>query len=212
MRAVVHILAALVSAAALAPAAHAAVVWDETLAGDLSNLGSSPTFVALASGANQILGTTGAPLGIVDADYFTVVVPAGHSLTSLTLLPGTMPVDDIVGFLGLQAGTQVTAVLDPAPLLGWLHYTSANVGPNLLPLLGTAPGAIGFSGPLGPGAYAFWVQDFDFGTAPYGIELGVTAAVPEPLPATALLAGLATLGLLARRSSGLVRRPAAVPS
>jgi hypothetical protein len=190
----------LAAAAALAPMVQAAVVWDESLAGDLSNLGSAPTSVAIANGSNQILGTTGAPDFNLDADYFSVIVPAGHALTSLTLLPGTMPVDDIVAFLGIQAGDKVTAVFDPAPLLGWIHYSSSNVGTNLLPVMGTAPGAIGFIGPLGPGQYSFWVQDYDFGVSVYGIELTVAAAVPEPQSVTMLTAGLIAVGLMLRRA------------
>lgn len=188
-------------AATLLPAAHAAVVWDESVSGDFSNTGSSPDFVAVAGGSNQILGTTGASAAGVDLDYFTITVPAGWQLTGLTFLPSTATADGGLGFLGIQAGTQVTT-FGAAALLGWTHYSPADIGINMLPFIGAAAGSIGFSGALGAGSYAFWIQDFDFGTSVYAIDLTL-APVPEPAPAAGLLAGLLALGLV--RTAGRIR-------
>jgi hypothetical protein len=169
---------------------HAVVAYNEAVSGDLSSVGTSPTFVALVAGANQVLGTTGNPGTGTDRDYFTVTVPAGSLLTALTVLSGTSPLG--LAFLGVQGGSQVTVSPtggSPAGLLGWTHYAAADVGVNVLPRVGTGPGATGFTGALPAGSYAFWVQDFNPGASTYNLELTV-AAVPETSTAVSLLAGL----------------------
>jgi hypothetical protein len=193
-------------AAALAVVAstsgHAVVAYNEAVSGDLSGAGASPTFVALVSGSNQVLGTTGNPGTGTDRDYFTVTVPAGSLLSALTVLSGTAPLG--LAFLGVQGGSQVTVSPtggSPAGLLGWTHYAAADVGVNVLPRVGTGAGATGFTGALPAGSYAFWIQDFNAGASTYNIDLTVTA-VPEMATAASLLLGL---GLLALRRQ---RRPA----
>lgn len=175
---------------------HAVVAYNEAVSGDLSGVGTSPTFVALVAGSNQVLGATGNPGPGTDRDYFSVTVPAGSVLSALTVLSGTAPLG--LAFLGIQAGSQVTVLPtagSPAGLLGWTHYAVADVGVNVLPRIGTGVGASGFSGALPAGSYAFWIQDFNPGSSTYNLELTV-AAVPETSTAAALLLGL---GLLAWR-------------
>ena len=53
--------------------AHAGVIYNEAISGDLANSGLTPTGVTVTLGSNQILGTTGG----TDRDYFTFSVPAG---------------------------------------------------------------------------------------------------------------------------------------
>ena len=177
------------------PNAFAAVVWNEATAGDLSNSGTSPTFIALAAGSNQILGTTGAGAAGVDRDYFSFTLPAGGKLLSLTVLPGTGVLGN-VSFIGVQSGPQVTVLptsASAAGLLGWTHYGAADVGTNILPRIGIASnGSTGFSAPLGAGTYSFWIQEFGSGSASYGFDLSV-ALVPEPAAAALMLAGLAVV-------------------
>jgi hypothetical protein len=190
---------ALMSATAILVAttgAQAAVAWDESTQGDLSNVGASPTFVALSTGANQILGTTGNQGTGTDRDMFRVTVPAGFQLTSLQVLTSTTPLN--LGFLGIQSGSQITSTSSSAALAGWTHYTVADRGTNVLPRVGTGAGAIGFTGALGAGNYAFWIQDFDAGVSPYGFELTL-AAVPEPSTAAVMLLGLVGIAGLRRR-------------
>lgn len=180
---------------------HAAVLYDESVSSDFSGSGLSPTFLALASGSNLIKGSTGNPGTGTDRDYFSIVVPTGFQLAHLTLLPGTSVIGNST-FLGVQAGPLVTVAptaTSASGLLGAMHYTSAQVGTDILPWLGTPfAGSTGFTSPLAAGTYAFWVQDFGAGTIPYAFDFAV-AAVPEPEAYALMLAGLGFLMLVARR-------------
>jgi hypothetical protein len=195
----------LVLTAATVPFAAHAITYNEASNGDLSNVGTSPTFIGLTSGANQVIGTTGNPGTGTDRDYFTVTIGPGQQLTSLKVLAGTVPLG--LAFLGLQAGNQVTVSPtsgSAAGLLGWAHYATADVGNNILPRMGTGAGASGFVGSLPAGNYSFWIQDFNAGASTYALELTV-AAVPEPAAALSLLAGLAAL-LAIKRARHTQRR------
>ena len=177
--------------ALLAPGAWAATVYDEAVSGDLSGAGASPTFVAVAAGANIVTGSTGRQNGVVDRDYLRITVPVGMQLSAITPLAGTSVVGGGAAFIGLEAGTQVTTpVTGPATtLLGWHHYVVANIGNNILPAIGGGAGAIGFTGALGAGDYSVWIQETGIGTAPYVMEFSLTAAVPEPASGLLLLLG-----------------------
>ncbi|MEO8629146.1 MAG: PEP-CTERM sorting domain-containing protein [Betaproteobacteria bacterium] len=187
---------------------HAAVVYDESVSSDLSNDGLAPTSVSIAAGSNQILGTSGDPGTGVDRDYFTVTIPTGFALAQLVLLPGTTIVG-AVSFLGLESGNQVTLdanAFSAAGLLGWTHYSSADIATDLLPAMSIPRSrSDGFQVPLGAGSYAFWVQEFDVGTANYGLDLKVVA-IPEPSSMAMMLAALAiAAGGLRRRKDGRSR-------
>src|SRR5262245_15406434 len=69
--------------------AHAAMLWDEGVNGDLSNSGLAPTLLTLSPGSNEIVGTTGDGGQGVDRDYFTFTLAPGQSLTSIRLLGNT---------------------------------------------------------------------------------------------------------------------------
>ena len=181
-------------------AAHASTIYNEPVSGDLSNNGLAPTLLTVSPGLNDVFGTTGRGASGVDRDYFTFTVAPGQSLSAITVLPGTQPLGTLaVSFIGVQAGPQVTvstAATDATGLLGWDHYSAADAGTNILPLIGTAGlGSTGFTGPLPSGTYSFWVQDFNTGTVPYGFEFAVTpsAVTPEPSTFTLMLSGLALL-------------------
>jgi hypothetical protein len=174
--------------------AQSAVVYDESIDGDLSNFGLNPTVVHLGLGSNLILGTTGFGATEVDRDYFSIVVPFGAMLNSLTVLPGTSEGGD-VSFIGVQVGAQVTVATDASSadgLLGWVHYGPGVVNRDILPRIGRGDGATGFTGSLGHGTYSFWVQDFN--SANYHYDLTLTAAaVPEPEIYASLAVGLVFL-------------------
>ena len=196
------LLCAVLCASALS-GAQAATAWDESVSGDLANVGTSPTAVVLVAGSNIVSGTTGrSAAGVVDRDYFSFTLPAGWQLDTLTMLPGTTFLGPSgLGFIGVQAGTQVT--VNPtggsaAGLLGWWHYNANDMGTDILPSIGASPGASGFIGSLPAGSYAFWIQETTTGSAAYRFDFGVSA-VPEASTAMLLMAGLAGLAFLRRR-------------
>ena len=188
---------------------HAAVSYDESVSGDLSGNGLAPSFLSVALGSNEVRGITGNPGSNlpgsgIDRDYFAITVPIGYQLSQLTLLSGTVVFGNST-FFGVQSGTAVT-VAPNAPnangLLGAMHYTNAQVGTNILPVLGTPfAGSTGFAPPMAAGNYAFWVQELGPVATPYAFDLMVTAAVPEPESYALLLAGMGIIVLAARRST-----------
>ncbi len=193
-----HLLIAATISLVAVPAAHAVTAWDESVSGDLSNLGASPTTVSLVPGSNLITGSTGrSTAGIVDRDYFSFTLPAGSQLDTLTLLPGTAFLGpSMLGFIGVQAGNQVTVNPEgggPEPLLGWHLYYENDLNQDILPSIGAGLGAIGFTGALTAGTYSFWIQETTVGRAPYAFDFSVSA-VPEAASALLMLTGLAGIG------------------
>lgn len=180
------------AALALSQGANADVIRNEAVDGDLSNSGLAPTLLSFHGGSNQILGSTGDGGSGVDRDYFTFTLAAGQTLTGINLL-GNTTVSGSFSFIGIQAGPQVT--VDPSgaggqALLGWTHYSTNDIGSNLLTTI--SPG-----GPLSAGTYSVWVQDTG-GPVTYGFDFQVA---PVPLPAAAWLLTSAMLGL-----GGIARR------
>lgn len=131
----------------------------ETALGDFSDDPAAPTDLGtLEIGTVTIEATQeGDPREI---DYLTFVVPEGAELTEITLADFVAASGNLA-FLGIEAGGQVTT--DPfAPsaetLLGGITYGATQIGQGLLDDIGALNGAIGFDGPLGPGAYAIWLN------------------------------------------------------
>ncbi len=190
-------------------AAQAATVWNEAVNGDFSNLGASPSLLALAPGSNLVMGTTGRVNGVVDRDYFRFTLPPGQQLDTLTVMPGTVALGlSALSFIAVQAGTQVTVNPtggSPAGLLGYWHFGENDIGFDILGVMSVSQGAIGFNSPLPAGDYAFWIQDTGNGTATYHLDFGVSA-VPEAASAALWLAGLAVLAL-PRHQRAAVQRP-----
>jgi hypothetical protein len=72
--------------------AHGALGYDESVSGDLSNSGLTPTAVSVGLGSNPILGSTGNHTGTgIDLDYFSITVPSGAALSSLSILRSKPP-------------------------------------------------------------------------------------------------------------------------
>jgi hypothetical protein len=185
-----------------------ATIYNESSQGDLSNSGLTPTLLPISLGSNTLTGTTGrdATAGI-DRDYFTIVIPTGLQLTSMIEQPGTT-VGGATSFIGLQAGSQVTVATnatDATGLLGWFHYGST---PNadILPLIATPnQGSSGFTPPLGPGTYSFWIQDFNLGVFNYGFNMVLAqattpSAAPEPGSYLLAITGLGVVIASAKRA------------
>jgi hypothetical protein len=173
----------------------AAVIYNEAVTGDLSNSGLTPTLVTLASGSNDILGVTGRDTSnVVDRDYLAFTIPAGLTISSITVLSGTT-VGGPFAFIGMQAGNQVTLPTNTqtaAGLLGWDHYNPGEIGQDILGTMSVpAEGSSGFSTPLAAGTYALWIQDFSPGSFNYGFSFAVTpgSTIPEPATDISVMSG-----------------------
>jgi PEP-CTERM motif len=190
--------------------ASAGVLWNEAVNGDLSGNGLSPTPLgALTNSSNQIFGSTGrfgpSVATDTDRDYFLVSVPSGLTLNEIKVLPDTTAGGPLgIAFIGLEAGPQVTVPIQPATaagLLGWFHYGPADIGNDILQFMSIpnfmGSGNTGFTRPLGPGNYAFWVQDTGLTTIPF--NYGLEFVMPEPGTIAMLLIGLAGLGFNFRK-------------
>jgi hypothetical protein len=186
-------LVATVALGSIAFTAHGSTLWDESVSGDLSSNGLSPTSLAAGLGSNIVLGTAGAPQGSdIDRDYFSFTVPDGALLSSIMLLPNTAVAGGF-SFIGIQPGPQLTVSPGGAgasAMIAFGHYSNAEIGTNILPSLGQQS--------LPSGTYSFWVQDTG-GAANFGFDFQIA---PVPLPGAALLffSGLFGLSVLRRKS------------
>lgn len=185
-------------AAAFAQSAAAVTIWDEGTDGDLSTDPAAPTSVTVAIGTNTVIGSTvGSDQG-PDRDVFTFTVPDGSALTQLLLT--SFVSDDDLAFLALQAGPVITDPGSADDLLGWLHPSAAFVGTDILDDIGQGAGAIGFTGPLGPGTYTLLMQQGDPQPVAYGFDLIIDPiAVPEPPMSALFVLGLVALAVARRR-------------
>lgn len=173
----------------------AAIAYDESVSGDLSNVRSAPTLITFAVGDNDLLGVTGWTTDDdTYLDYATFVIPTATRLTSITVLPGTSGAEGGEIFFGLQAGPVITLspeATNPAPLLGWNHFSADSVGSRLASR----------ATPLDPGVYSIWIQDYNDDDAPYRLRFTLESTLPVPEADTyaMLLAGLGLVGMFAKR-------------
>jgi hypothetical protein len=185
-----------------------AVNWDEAVSGDLSGNGAAPTLLGtLSAGDNLITGTMGSlnGTGPLDADIWNFSVPTGYDLTGINLVDYSATSGSLLNdsFMAIATGGSIN-MSDPSLHLSnalWGYGTDGfgHIYNDLLGLLQAGPifGGIGFSGPLTPGNYTFWVQEGS-DQIHYSIDF-VTTPVPVPEPGGALLLGVAGLWLLRRR-------------
>ncbi len=132
-------------------------VYDEAVDGDLSGDWEMPTPITLAVGSNLVSAISVAG----DLEYFTTAVPFGHQLKAV-YLTAYASTDD-TAFIAVQKGTNFTEPptgTNVANLLGYTHFgpSLAHVGTDILDDIAAGNGAIGFTPPLGAGAYTFWSQ------------------------------------------------------
>lgn len=179
--------------------ANAALLYDEGASGDLSNDNLAPTaLLALTAGSNVVTG--GALSDPFDRDIFTINVGAGQQLVGVVL--DTYLSGDDQSFFAVAAGNSIASLVSTPALLGNALIGAAPgamQGDNVLDDLGalTFPGSTGFAGPLGPGAYTFWIQETTSGIREYALDFQVRGAT-VPVPSSLALLALAALGLRRR--------------
>ncbi len=174
---------------AVAACGQSAVIWNEAINGDLSDDRLLPNSLGVGVGSNELIGTTGPG----DRDYFHFSLSAGQSLTGI-IVRGYVS-EDPASFLAVQEGTIITE--DPlnanvANLLGWCLWGTPEIGMDILPIMGSNWGSIGFVPPLTGTEYTFWLQQTGDPTS-YVLDFQV---VPEP---TSMVALTGLLGLMIKR-------------
>jgi hypothetical protein len=199
-------VAAFFSTLAFLSPCYGGVIHDESVNGDLSNIFSAPTPLSINLGSNQVFGTTGPLNGGFERDYFSITLTAGQHLVSIRVLEGTT--GDSVGpplaFIAVTSGPMINPVgATAADLLGYYLFGPPDIDQDILDNMASSNtnlpppqgfgAAQGFTAPLGPGTYTFWVQE---GTSDidYRLELNV---IPEP--ASIVLVGIGLGALLLRR-------------
>jgi hypothetical protein len=181
---------------AVASQSVAAVVWDEAVNGDMSNVPGTPTAIPVAPGTNSIV----ARMDGSDLDFFTITVPAGAAFSAM-YNPAYDSIDQ-VSFVAIGPGTTLpSGVLtdDPTGLIGYTHFGPGALddGANLFDTMSVAQfGVPGFTPPLPAGSYAFWVQQASPVDESYQLDLVITK-VPEPACVGLVLVGV--VGCWARR-------------
>lgn len=183
---------------ALGPAAgsQAGLLYDESVSGDLSGVFTAPDLLVPGLGDNTVIGqigangNTGATNGN-DADYFSFNIGANFSLAAITVDAYTFsPNDPNVSFFGFVMDTafagQGFGDID--------GFTLFNAGSG--DILGDIAG-----GPLGPGDYAFWIQETSANVVDYQVTFTTRDSSQVPAPGALALLGLGLAALLAARRS-----------
>ena len=170
-------LATLALIAVLAVPAHAGVIHNESVNGDLSTNAAVPTALAFALGGNTVIGTVTTP---ADArDYITFTIPVGQALMHLNLLSYSPPG---LAFAAFNAGVTsfVPSVATDPLFLSGIHVGGADFGADLMPLFvdrnvtsNALPGPM-----LGPGDYCFVIQQANTTVTSYQLEFVVESVVP----------------------------------
>jgi len=134
------------------------VNYDESVDGIFSADRLNPTEFLFGIGTNVIRASQGGSENSVD--YFTITIPEGSNLVSIRLSGFTGATANLA-FIGVQEGdsfTEPASGTNPANLLGGTTYGSADSFTNILDDIGDGGVGQGFSGPLGPGTYTFWLN------------------------------------------------------
>jgi hypothetical protein len=160
-----------------------AVVWNESINGDLSGSYSAPTVLgSLGPGTHSIIG--GDSSG--SRDIFTFTISAGMSLVSVFNVAYSGA--DGTAFIGIASGTSINDSNLPGSLLGYTHFGTVpgTVGTEIIDNIAVGAGSATFIPPLGAGTYTVWMQQAG-AAATWQMDFIV---VPEPAHAALLLLGL----------------------
>lgn len=165
------------------------IVWNESVNGDLSGDRFNPTNLTLHAGSNTLIATSGnATLPNGDREYVHFTLPAGTSLVGLVNVSYVGTGDD-TAFIAVQAGSTFTEPptgTTVGNILGYHHFgpNEGTIGLDILPDMGNAFAAIGFTPPLTGSNYTFWIQqvgspctyEFNFQVVPTPGTAGLVAA------------------------------------
>ena len=172
--------------------AAADVVYDEAVDGDLSDLGSAPTFIDFSEGVNNVLFVTDPGS---DRDIFTFTIAEGYELAGLVVEEFDTNNDVNLAFIAITPGAFLPYdpdEPDTEQMLGYALFDENYVGSDIFLEMGTAFGTIGYDGPLGPGDYTIWAQENGPSVDIWNLGF-VVNQVPAPGAIAVLgLAGLAT--------------------
>lgn len=181
-----------------------AASFSESVHGDISDDGLSPTLWSLDIGANVLnYSVQGSPR---DLDYLRIDLPTGSYLNAIWL--DGYNGGDTRAFIGVMNGPQFTvpaneAVFRVGEILGYTLFGTAadavQVGQDLLLPMSTGGLAQGFTPPLTGESYTFWFDQLGPSTD-VTLRFEVTA-VPEPTAATLLLGGALVFVVRRRKRS-----------
>lgn len=195
-----NFVGALIVSGMLGGFASADLMWDEAIDGDLSGDYQNPTQLFTKGVNNHVIFTTVGADPEQDREYFTFTIAEGFELAAI-ILDGfeTDPVSNL-GFIGVAAGNVFPTppdAPDVTSLLGYYLPGVNDIGNDILQAMGQGGGSQGFSGPLGPGSYTFWVQETGPSTDNWDLNFVVTEI---PAPGAVALLGLAGLASRRRRA------------
>jgi hypothetical protein len=170
-------LAIVLLLAAAAVPASAAVVWDESINGDLATDPATPTPITFAIGTNSIIGTvSGTPL---DRDYITFTIAPGTVLAHLNLIAWD---PDDYGFMAFNSGSTglIPSGATNSQFLSGIHCITEDVGHDLMDYFATRKVTTnGLPQPqLGPGTYTWIVQQLSPLVETYQVDFVIETANP----------------------------------
>lgn len=164
-------LAALLFVLAFTTSTHAAVIWDESVNGELSHSAAAPTILPITVGSNIVHASVGNPGGLA-RDYVRFIIPDGHVLTAINLL-AYAPED--IGFTAINAGVHS---FFPTPdtdifFMAGIHLFHTDVGSDLLELMMTravTAEGLGYPEITDPGSYCMVIQQTAVVITTYSME------------------------------------------
>jgi hypothetical protein len=149
--------------------------YSESTDGDLSNSRIQPTPFPLSVGTNMLTATSGID---GDLEYVRADVPVGTRLASLVLQSYTST--SAAAFIGMRSGTIIPENATVSNLSGYTLFGAqlGNIGHDILPQMGTAFGAMGFTPPLPTGSYFFWLEQPSAVATTYQFNFNVESLAP----------------------------------
>lgn len=168
--------------------AHAGLIYDEAIDGDLSGDRFAPSVLEFGMDANVVRGSVGPA---AEDDIFTFTLSEGMYLSAVVLVEYSSSAN--TSFLGVQPGEVYLSGFDH---WGYVAFGQGDIGSDVLASMARSRGL--FEVPLGPGSYTWWIDEYTH-LESYALRFDI---VPEPASALMVLLGCAVLLGPARR-----RRP-----